>query len=214
MLNSFMRKFSNTAKSPSESRLSVAGGSSPKGFVVKIIIHIAFFANCTNYAVAREQHGAHVHGVASLSIAVEDNVLEVLFESPGVNLLGFEHQAKTDKELEIISSVSAQLSEPTELFTFSGAECLPVSTEVELTGAVGESEHNHAAKDSDKHSQVHASYRFECSSEQHSGGIPKEIKVALFERFDGLGKINAQWVTSDSQGSAILDASKTIIELH
>lgn len=43
----------------------------------------------------RHQHGAHVHGVAKLDIAIEERTALVEFRSPAESIVGFEHKAAT-----------------------------------------------------------------------------------------------------------------------
>jgi len=45
--------------------------------------------------VAQEQHNAHTHGVANLTLVSDSGTLEIAFDSPAVNLLGFEHRPRT-----------------------------------------------------------------------------------------------------------------------
>ena len=44
-------------------------------------------------------HAAHIHGLATLTLAIENNVLEIQLESPAINLIGFEHQANSSEEV-------------------------------------------------------------------------------------------------------------------
>ena len=77
-----------------------------------------------------QQHEAHVHGIATLSMAFEDTTLEMQFESPAANLLGFEHQAKDSEEKQLVEAMASTLRAPDKLFTFAGTKC--VTTDVSL----------------------------------------------------------------------------------
>jgi Protein of unknown function (DUF2796) len=43
----------------------------------------------------RPQHGAHVHGTATLNIAIEERTATVELITPAESIIGFEHQAKS-----------------------------------------------------------------------------------------------------------------------
>jgi hypothetical protein len=43
----------------------------------------------------RHQHKAHVHGVATVNTALEEQTATVEFESPAESVIGFEHRAKS-----------------------------------------------------------------------------------------------------------------------
>lgn len=45
-------------------------------------------------------HGAHVHGVGHLSLAFDGNKGKIQFEAPSEALFGFEHVAKSKKEIQ------------------------------------------------------------------------------------------------------------------
>ena len=66
-----------------------------------------------------EQHSAHVHGHAKLFVVLEGNVLELLFESPAINLLGFEHKPESDQQSAKFDQVLSELNQPRGLFNVS-----------------------------------------------------------------------------------------------
>ena len=66
---------------------------------------------------------AHVHGLAHLTLALEGNVLAIQFESPAGNLIGFEHKAKTEQEIQKVTQAKQVLSATDKVFTFHGTEC-------------------------------------------------------------------------------------------
>ena len=65
----------------------------------KYILYAAFAAlfGSPPIAIAHEL-GAHVHGVATLQIAVDDKTVTLDFSSPLDNLLGFEHVPRDAKQ--------------------------------------------------------------------------------------------------------------------
>jgi hypothetical protein len=72
--------------------------------------------------------GAHVHGTASLQVAIDGQTLTLNLETPLENLLGFEHAPRTDKQKAAVRAMSERLNQPGELFSPSpAAQCTSVS---------------------------------------------------------------------------------------
>ena len=65
------------------------------------------------------QHGTHVHGVASLNIALADNELFIEFESPAIDIVGFEHEPGTDEEKATFQKALGILRVGNRMFAFS-----------------------------------------------------------------------------------------------
>ena len=159
---------------------------------------------------------AHIHGLATLTLALEGNSLEIEFESPAANLVGFEHKATSVKEKRALHIAESTLKSPAELFLFSGVNCQLKEAEVDIS-AVEEKdhddhghhhEHHHSSHDdhkshsdkSDSHSEIKAHYHFSCNQAKQL----ESVSTALFSQFPGIENINAMWVTDTVQGSKIL----------
>jgi len=81
------------------------------------------------------QVDAHIHGGATLAIAVDGKTVTAELETPLYNLLGFEHEPETDEQKDAVEKVEKQLSEPSALISFNeeaGCKALPVSLKTEL----------------------------------------------------------------------------------
>lgn len=152
-----------------------------------------------------ENQAAHVHGLASLTMALENNVLEIQFESPAENLLGFEHKARTAEQKRAVKQAQAGLNAATRIFIFEGTECKPEDINIDMSGVVddehGKHQHHHnhhAGEHNDAgHSEITAAYRFSC---RDSKGL-NVVSVMLFSQFPGIETINAMWVTEAGQGA-------------
>ena len=64
----------------------------------------AIFGWAMSPAMAHEP-GPHVHGVASLQVAVDGNTLTLNLESPLDNVLGFEHAPRSEKQKAAVRSM-------------------------------------------------------------------------------------------------------------
>ena len=58
------------------------------------MVHILFTLLLPLFLIAKvHAEEAHIHGLATLTLALEGNSLEIEFESPAANLVGFEHRS-------------------------------------------------------------------------------------------------------------------------
>ncbi|AYF88688.1 DUF2796 domain-containing protein [Pseudomonas sp. JS3066] len=150
--------------------------------------------------------GAHEHGVAQLNAVLDGKTLELELESPAMNLVGFEHEAKSDADKAKVAAARAELEKPLTLFALPAtAGCKVKSQELE-SPLFGADEHHdeHAEGHDHEHSEVHAHYQFECAK-------PDELKAldlaGLFKRFPATLKIQVQLIGPNGQQGAELSAS-------
>jgi hypothetical protein len=60
--------------------------------------------------LASETLDSHEHGSASLLIAIDNNMISIRFESPAVNIIGFEYQPSSEEQLAMITAAKNKLS--------------------------------------------------------------------------------------------------------
>jgi hypothetical protein len=58
----------------------------------------------------------HVHGQATLEIAVKDTILAITFRAPAINVIGFEHAPATAEERAALAQANATFSVGDRLF--------------------------------------------------------------------------------------------------
>ena len=97
--------------------------------------------------VTAAQQSAHVHGIATLNLAMEGDELEIEFVSPAGNIVGFEHEAVTAGERRAIRDAIEQLKKGNELFD------LPLAASCSLHVAAVEHGHGAEEKREDGHGQ-------------------------------------------------------------
>ncbi len=97
--------------------------------------------------VTAAQQSAHVHGIATLNLAMEGDELEIEFVSPAGNIVGFEHEAVTAAECRAIRDAIEQLRKGNELFD------LPLAASCSLHVAAVEHGHGEEEKREDGHGQ-------------------------------------------------------------
>ncbi|PZP79873.1 MAG: DUF2796 domain-containing protein [Ectopseudomonas oleovorans] len=149
---------------------------------------------------AHDSLGAHEHGVSSLNAALDGNLLELQFESPAMNLVGFEHAAKSDADKAKVAAAKRELERPISLFALTSGDCQATQVELQsplFAGKAHDHKHDHHDhKHEGEHSDIHAHYRFECAKANEL----KQLDLAeLFKRFPATEKIQVQLIGPNGQ---------------
>lgn len=161
-----------------------------------------------------EEHGSlgkHEHGVASLNVALDGNILEIQLESPAMNIVGFEYAATSETDKTTVAAARARLGKPLDLFALPAAAGCSV-TEVELKSPLfGDKAHAHADADhahkehAHEHSDIDADYRLTCSA-------PDKLQALdltnLFRQFPATEKVAVQLIGRSGQQGAELNKAK------
>lgn len=149
------------------------------GFAI-LLLSLSVDAHEKNHQ--HREHGSHVHGEASLSVAFEGVSGKINFESPAGNLFGFEHKAKTPKDKAKVADVMAQLKKPQELFAFENLKC-------EWSNAVVEQDFD------GHHSEVEASFDVKCDK----AVIGQTLDVKLGSLFSAVKELKVEILADDVQ---------------
>lgn len=177
------------------------------------------------------QHGAHVHGVAALNLALEGNEVQIELDSPAANIVGFEHAPSSPDDRSALDKAVATLEDGDTLFRFNAdagcrMETATVTSEM-LDGEhdkhdrhahdeseghnhqgapahQGEHEHDH---EGESHSDIEAAYHFECEAPDKL----TRLTVEVFEAFPGMEEIKVQYVIERNQGAAELTAKDHVV---
>lgn len=178
-----------------------------------------------------EQHGTHEHGVATLSIAVGGEGVEIMLASPAANLVGFEHAASSVEDKQKLADAKTKLEAGTNLFHMNKAAGCKLKN-AEVVSALldngeahaddekhakheheeGEKHSKHAHdEDRDKEGKTHndmdVSWLFACAKPDKI----EEVSVKLFSVFPGgFHKIKAEWVTTTGASAQELNKDSTL----
>ena len=188
---------------------------------ISAVVAHAETATNTNETAVMEQHGKHEHGVASLSLAVDNKGLEISLDSPAANLVGFEHKPSTDEQSQQVAKVKTQLENPTSLFDIpAAAECSLTKTELqaELMQVSSDSEtakpeHKHTGEKHDHeheeqaHSDIEATWRFTCAKPAELGSV----STKLFAAFPAIKKLNVEWLNGDKASAVSLEQDAAVL---
>ena len=182
-----------------------------------IIIIIFILLSGTVQAGEKRQHGAHVHGIANLNIAVEGSSIYIEFSSPSANIVGFGHPPHTPEQKDAVANAVKTLQQGDSLFLLSArSESKLVESSVHTD--IDKEHHGHGEKhnadhgDADqheRHSEFEAQYQFTCQKPDKLS----QIEVMLFRVFPGIEHIDVQLLTELKQTAAELTAKKNRIAL-
>jgi len=147
---------------------------------------------------------AHVHGVATLQIAVDGSTLHLNFSSPLDSLLGFEHQPRSEKQIASVRHMSNQLRQADRMFqptVAAGCTLKSSSLESPVLETGEHKAHDHEGHD---HMDLKGEYLFHCAkpNELH------DLEVNLFSSFSGLRQLKIEAVTPQGQAAATLTPAK------
>jgi len=158
------------------------------------------------------QHGAHVHGIAALNLAIEGREVHIELDSPAANIVGFEHAPSSEADHAALDKAVALLEDGNRLFRFNNEagcrlENADVASELLHGADEGHAEENHE-HEHEGHSDMEATYHFECDRP----GELTQLSVELFEAFAGTHKLEVQYVINSKQGAAELTAGSHVVE--
>lgn len=155
---------------------------------------------------------AHVHGLGTLNVVLENQLLELQLESPAMNIIGFEYQPTTAADIQAVKAAQSTLSNAVELFAFSpAAQCRLTSVSIDNALLKGSGAHDHESQPEaeiaeHQHNDISAHYQYHCAT-------PAQLKsidlAGLFKLFTQTEKIQVQLIVGDYQQGAELSAKNT-----
>ncbi len=153
---------------------------------------------------AENRHKVHEHGTSNITIAIENNVLQIQLEAPLMDIAGFEGEPKTKLQKQKLREASNKLKNWQDIFKLATGSCS--KDRVTILGEHKKNQiHNHKNyhKKNEKniHSDIKILYEFNCTKPNNF----KFLEIKLFETFPNIRKINAQWTTASGQGQKVLN---------
>lgn len=167
------------------------------------------------------QQGAHQHGLAVITLALEGDQIDVELESPAANIVGFEHVTSTPEQRGLVDKARATLELSNKLFSFIGARCELNALKIDLSPVLDkedleseEQEHHghssHGDLEHKTHSEISANYQFHCER----GFKLTAISLGFLDHFPGIEKLKVVWVTESNQGFTELTAESNTVYLR
>lgn len=164
------------------------------------------------------QLGPHEHGHGTLSIAFEGNKAKMELEVPGMDIVGFEHEASTPEQQAIVDTARKDLGEGIlGLVALSeGAGCKLDSGNVVV---VAEEHHDEAeekkedagteAVHEEHHNVFRGSYQLSCSAPQDL----TTIDFQFFKRFPGSNELDVIVINDKGQNAYEVERDAPMLEL-
>ena len=187
------------------------------------------------------QQAAHVHGFASINLAIDGDELQIEFVSPAESIVGFEYEPSTAAERKAVAEAIALLRKPEKLFDLpasAGCELHEVEAErhaedehdehadhqehdkehAKYEGHDEEHEHEHAEHDEHAHEE---SGEGESHSEFHAhyhfdcnGSAIETVGLRLFETWPRIEEVRLQALTPGGQTGGNIEANDPVIRLQ
>ena len=170
-------------------------------------------------ALAQEtrERDAHVHGISTAEIVVEDGALAIDIVSPGMDIVGFEHEADSDEDRAAVAAAVAAMGRAGDMVAVDPAGgCLLTGAESHLRGEdhgegddLDDEEHAHEAAGGEGHSEFHARYAFDCADTD----AIRTIAFPFFDAFPNAEEIEVRYVTGRGAGVAELARGSATLTL-
>ncbi|MEM7054411.1 MAG: DUF2796 domain-containing protein [Pseudomonadota bacterium] len=137
---------------------------------MKLISAVLLFGLVFSGAVFAQ--GAHVHSTSNATLAIDQNQIEFNLQSPGANLVGFEHSPRDDVQTAMLEQAKATLQSGDWLGFAPRADCAIIELELETPGFEqrDEHDHHHEGHEHDNDHANHAHGEHEHHDEDHDHG--------------------------------------------
>ena len=153
------------------------------------------FSNFSNVDAA----DPHQHGVGQLNVAIQGDHVEIELETPGADIVGFEHPPRTDEQKKAVQDAARTLRNGSAIFVFpAAARCKLEKTKVE-SGLLEDNhethgeKHHHEKHKEEIHAEFHALYHFSCKNPA------SYTDLQYFEAFPHAKALLARTITAKGQ---------------
>lgn len=148
--------------------------------------------------------GTHVHGVATVQVAVDEKTMTLNFSSPLDSMLGFEHVARNPQQKAAVKNMADRLNRAEQLF-IPTAEAGCTLKSVKLDSVVfekgGKSGRNEEAGG---HADLDGEFVFICKQTDKL----RDLDVLLFDAFPHLHQLKVEVATLKKQSASTLTAAQ------
>ena len=182
-----------------------------------LLLSLLAAASLPSAANAQHTHGAHEHGAAEVTVALDGQALVIELISPLDNLVGFEHAPANDTQRAALVEAGRLLSDADAMFALPvAAACRFEHADIEspwpmaaMAPAAGQAGHAHAHPTRGDHEEAVVTYRYTCAQP----AALQRIDVRAFARFPRLREIRAEHATARGQGAAVLTPAAAALAL-
>jgi hypothetical protein len=146
------------------------------------------------------QHGAHVHGIAQMNLAVDGKSVYLELASPAMNIVGFEYMPSSDQDQHAVHEAAEKLEDGDSLFEFSkAAGCTMVIAEIKspLLGHEDDAKDSHGKehdenhnKDDDRHDAHGKEHDEQAHDKEHDHSVADEHGGVEHSEFEARYQFN------------------------
>ncbi|HEY7553630.1 MAG TPA: DUF2796 domain-containing protein [Candidatus Binatia bacterium] len=159
-------------------------------------------------SAAEKRHAhTHVHGAAEINIVVEGKSVIVEFRSPAEDIMGFEHEAKSEADKKKLDAAVKVLKERfAEMVILDKAlDCTPGLAEVSVvrTDAAGKDAKS-SAKKGGEHREVRARHVFTCQGDPTGS----RVRFGVTKFFPQVHELKVQALSASKQSGATIKKDK------
>ncbi|WP_172297257.1 DUF2796 domain-containing protein [Pseudoruegeria sp. HB172150] len=197
-------------------------------------------------ALAQEHRelGAHEHGVSKLEVAIEGDTVAIDIHSPGVDIVGFEHEAESSEDQAAVGVAVLSLAQPDSLFKLpEDAGCYLVEVMSHIHDHAFQEEHAHEEGEEHGEHEEHAKGEEHDPEEhdEHAGGEDHDhegehgehtefhatyklrctdptaltaIDFPFFSSYPNAREIEIQYVTDTDAAAAEITGDAPLLELN
>ena len=192
---------------------------------------------------AERELAAHQHGHGFLNVAIEGSAMWIELETPGADIVGFEHPARSDADKAAIADATARLGDPVGLFGIpSQASCALETVTVSPVGyglGMDDDHDDHADEDAhDDHTNedAHDDHADEDSHDDHDEAHEDEkdshaefhaeyrlqcadpaaitsLTFTYFDVFAGAEELQVNLITDDGQSRQEVTPAEPVVQL-
>jgi len=184
-------------------------------FSCVLAVPLVMLLSSVGGAAEKRRHEAHAHGVAEINIAVDGSKADVEFRAPAENVIGFEHQAKSESDKKkrdaALRTVQTKMSEmvvfdPRLSCKFSEVKTAVVEEKEEGSKTQsGKGGHDHKAeKKTGEHREVHANFSVACAKPLAGS----RATFGVHKAFRSIDQIKVQVLGDANQSGATIKKDK------
>lgn len=162
-------------------------------------------------AGAANNPSAHQHGHAELQVAIDTNTADVFLRSPAYNLLGFEHEPRTEQQHQQLADLEQWLMS-TPLINTEDGNCnvedasfhssWPEATRHHSDHAHEHHDHDHEDGQANDHSDIEITQSLTCDGLADH----QTLTTPMVKHFPALEHLDVQWIGPEGQGATRLEA--------
>ena len=150
-----------------------------------------------SHSAKKKSLDKHVHGISTLKIAQDGNIILFEFEMPGNDIVGFEYLAKEKEDIKKVENAINILSDYKNMVIPSGSgECQIDSYSANILNE-------------GKHSEFLSSYKFKCKKIKDL----KIIYIKFFKNFENGKKLNIKVYGENKKSVYVINKSKKLINV-